>query len=166
MLQVGEAPAAAPPQPSRLDRLRASFDQSALDDRIAAGGATVDDARLTARSWQLTRPRTRAHLADTIERVIHDSDEMQRVAGVSGRSVHRDVRAARAELMLLVLRLRDELPVQPAGVARVSLLLWACDSPLYVLAKEPDKLWQEVHAARNALDGGAGEASRSAEARH
>lgn len=142
------------PQPSRVDRVRASLDQSALDRRIAAGVPTVDDRRLTARCWQLTRPRTRQHLADALERVIHDSDDMSisYAAGVKTRAAHRDVRSARGELHQLALRLRDDRPVQAAGVALVSLLVADANGPLYVAAREPNRLWQDVHAARDALD--------------
>jgi hypothetical protein len=138
-------------QPSLLERMRASLDSKELDPKIAIGAATSGDRRLTARAWQLTRMRTRQHLADALERVVFDSDDELYRGGRDSGLAHREVRAARAELSQLIARLRDRAPVKAPGVARVAVLVADNDGPLYV-AGDRDGLWRQVLAAREALD--------------
>ncbi|HEY4278004.1 MAG TPA: hypothetical protein VGM91_07285 [Conexibacter sp.] len=148
-------PVAAQPQltvtPSLADRARVSLRHGGLDHRIASGESISVDRGMTVRAWQLTRPRMRRQLADSLERVVHDSDEMLPGEKSDVKARHLEVRVARGELLWLAARLRDDRPARAQGVALVSELLTDGNSPLYMTGTRHE-LWRAVHAATEALD--------------
>jgi hypothetical protein len=149
-----DAGAAGAPQehaPSRSDRARVALRHAQLDRRLAAGEPSAGDRAMTVRAWQLTRPRMRRQLADSLERVVHDCDGAQPAEGAAGGARHAEVRVARGEMLWLAARLRDGRPVSAHGVALVLRLLSDGASPLYADAPR-HALWRAVHEATDALD--------------
>jgi hypothetical protein len=122
-----------PPTPSRLLRMRVHFRTRALDEQLANGANPLTDARLALRACQLTDPRTRHALADSIERLIVSLGDAGGAAPVAPLSaVDADAaRAARADLARLADRLRAHRPVTEMGVAMVNRLLTDGRGALY-----------------------------------
>jgi hypothetical protein len=121
-----------PPAPSWDLRLRVRLNARALDSRLADGANPLADPRLALRAQQLTRGKTRARFAATLERiaVLLDATGARSVLQPAALNVDA-VRTNRTELLRLAKRLRDDRTVCERGVAMVSMLLRDGGSPLY-----------------------------------
>jgi hypothetical protein len=110
-----------------LEGLLARLLAPVLDRRLADGVDPADGPLLVARAAQLTRRRARRGTAAHWERVL---DEVRlRPSAVPVRT--QQVADAAPELHALLMRLRDEVPVSPVGVAQARRLLVDAKGPLF-----------------------------------
>jgi hypothetical protein len=133
------------PAPGVLARIRGAFGHAALDRVLAEGDNVAGSPELTARAWQITRPRARARLANALERLLSDAERPRSAICVE------ELEVARAELRRLSGRLRDPRPVRARGVALVRLLLSDRHGPLYTPMSNDD-LWRQARRAGAELD--------------
>jgi hypothetical protein len=145
-LRDGSAPARAF-APGLAARLRAWSRARALDRALAAGSGADGSSALALRAARLTSPRTRARVADDVERLLAAAE-----APPSPRRIGpcRAVVAAAAEqLRETAALLRGPTPVYARGIAMLTLLLSDGTGPAYAPAREgafPERL-QEARAA-------------------
>ena len=136
---------ARPSAVSRLVvRMRVLMQRTRLDRALAEGTDPMLSDELMLRAGQLTGANYRRALADTFDEVICIAEGQSPRLTSSPPLARREVRAARAALLDLSRSLREDAPVNPAGVALAERLLTDGLSPLY-LESGHDALW---HAAR------------------
>lgn len=115
--------------PGPPTRLAARLRGAALDRELTTGADPASCPRLAARAAYLTCRRTRASLADTVERLVL-------AAALSGGRVRVRPRAGvlanRGALLQLAGALRGEAPVYAGGVAELRLALRDGAGPFYV----------------------------------
>lgn len=111
-------------------RARVSVRRGKLDGLLAAGADPSWDPELGLRARQISAPRRRRALAESIERAVWEAHRPPRWSCTAPLD-RRAVRTATPELSALAL----ELTIQPAprvqGVALATQLLRDPDSPLY-----------------------------------
>lgn len=134
--------------PSLMSRFRVAWHNRMLDMRLAAGEPIAGDRDLTARAWQLTRPRVRDQLANMLMGAVRDGDELRTGSAVNMQSVS----AARSELVALAARLRDPRPVNARGVALTRELFVSGSSPLFASRGPSEALRRYLREALTALD--------------
>ncbi|HEX7299455.1 MAG TPA: hypothetical protein VF257_10630 [Solirubrobacteraceae bacterium] len=130
-------------------KLRTWWRRDELDEQLAHGADPTTDASLARRAAQLTSPTTRVHLAQALEIALR---EARKSWSVSARLPLRrvEVRECADDLLTLARRLRDFQPIDIAGAAMVSRLVFDGTSPLY--REGPLTLRYAVRSARLALD--------------
>jgi hypothetical protein len=141
----------APDVPTLRARVLASLRHGALDRRLADGEDAGDDRELSVRAWQLTRPRARMRLANTLEAILTEVEQPRGRRSASVPACREEVEVARGEMVWLAERLRDPRPVRARGVLLVRGLLSDGNSPLFV-ASPNDELWRQARRASAALD--------------
>lgn len=143
-------------RPPRAARLRAWLWQDSLERRLLDGERVAGDDALAARAWQLTRPRTCAHLAAALDLLLAEAaangNGPSPRAGAAVPVRRGAVTAARDELARAAARLRDPRLVQPRGVAMLRRLLRDGNGPLYLTTSGDDELWRWLRRAAIALD--------------
>jgi hypothetical protein len=123
-----------------------------LDRRLAAGEAPEQADDLRRRARLITAAPHRRRLARTLERDVREAEGPPPWPDVEVPPLARDeIRAARAALLGLVVRLEDARPARPQGVARARLLITEPESPLYAPAPA-GTLWAAARRAGAALD--------------
>jgi hypothetical protein len=123
---------------------------NSLDYRLARGADPAAGSALSLRARQLTTSRTRARIADALERALAAADEPPGPYSAAVPVKRDQVHAARWELVAVAERLRAPRPVWAQGVAAVSQLLANADSPLYQSGQD---LREAAAAAIEMLDG-------------
>jgi len=143
--RAGRPPRAAARAAARLWARR-------LDGQLAAGAASWRSPRHAARALQLTAPRSRRALAAALEELLEEA-ELPRAAArwAAIEPCREQVRAARAPILAIAVRLRDGAPVRANGVARLRLLLSDGLGPCFV-AGEPGELVRALDAVARRLD--------------
>jgi hypothetical protein len=116
-------------RPGLRTRVAARLRGARLDRALADGADPAECPRLAARAAQLTCRETRARLAATIERFVLAAELPSRGRVTPARG---GVRATRAQLLELVVRLRDDAPVYARGIAELKLMLRDGTGPLYL----------------------------------
>ena len=130
-------------------RLRTWWRRDRLDEQLAQGIDPRKSAELVLRGEQLSNRAERARLAKALDGVVQEAGEPPAFLRLLARRA--EVRASADELRALAHRLRDDLPVDPRGVAMTALLLSDGESPLFSRwASVP--LREAVRSARLALD--------------
>ncbi|MFL5974310.1 MAG: hypothetical protein ACJ76G_04085 [Solirubrobacterales bacterium] len=114
-----------------LEGLLARVLAAVLDRRLADGVDPADGPLLVARAAQLARPRARRSAAAHWKRILDEVRLRPKplTHAVSFRT--QQVADAAPEILALVMRLRDELPVSPVGVAQARRLLVDARGPLF-----------------------------------
>jgi len=112
-----------------VHRVRSRLGAPRLDRRLAQGAAPESSVVLAARSQRLTRSSERHRLADSLQRIVTSAEPASGVRLPVPVDRHA-VRASRAELELLIERLRCGA-LDVSGVAAVSTLLADGSGPLY-----------------------------------
>jgi hypothetical protein len=102
-----------------------------LDRRLADGVDPADGPLLVARAAQLARPRARRGTAAHWEWVLDEVRMRPKPLTHAVPVRTQQVADAAPELLGLVMRLRDELPVSPVGVAQARRLLVDATGPLF-----------------------------------
>jgi len=148
-------PAAVGAQRRVLDGALAHWFAGQVDRELAAGLSPRAGSVVERRAAQLTGARNRRRVAAGLERVRRDGvrDPLSLTAVVSPD--RHEVRAAQAVLTALSLRLAEDRPVHPRGMAMLQLLLTDGTGPLY----EPvgaGSLGSHLRAAAAALEPYAG----------
>jgi len=131
-----------------LARLRAP----ALDRRLAKGADPGADPVLVARAAQLAGRRARQRTAAGWERAIEDATGGRHAFSPAVPVRAEQLRAALPELLAMIGRLRDDLPVWPGGVARARRLLTDGGGPLYDPGAPPGVLRRRVCQVLAELD--------------
>jgi hypothetical protein len=113
-------------------RLRSHLKAAELDEALAAGADPLASEQLLWRAQQLTEPRRRLELAETLQQIVDEVD-LGRPQELDGRqTMRRDViKTNRALLLVLAERLRADDPLALRGLAMVELLVSYGDGPLY-----------------------------------
>ena len=124
---------ALPAGPSPGARLRAHLSGGRLDRELAQGVVPWRSAAHVARALQLTGPRSRRMMADSIQRLIDDSEARRglRLGAVIPPSPGQ-VRGALAELREIETRLSSGEPLDASGLAALKRLLCDGSGPCYV----------------------------------
>jgi hypothetical protein len=131
-------------------RARVFLRRGVLDRLLAAGADPSWDRELGLRAAQVTAPRKRRALAESLVRAVRDAQRPPRWA--SAVPLDRGaVRAAAAELRALAAVLTREAPPAPQGVTLAGQLLRDPGSPLYAPGDE-GALLAGVRIARQALE--------------
>lgn len=138
-------------------RLFTRWNRRPLDDELArgtdprTGAALALRAALELRAAQLRSPEVRARLANRLVEALGDARAPNlEPLTARGRRQRAAVEASRDDLLALVMRLRDERPVDVRGVAMVAQLVSAGIGRRKQHAGE--QLRHAVRAARFALD--------------
>jgi hypothetical protein len=135
--------------PSPLARLVARLRACALERALIAGADPAGSPQMAARAAQLTSPRTRAQLAEGLERLLDAAQAPQRRWwALSRRGVVLANAAAIGDLSAL---LRAETPLYARGVAIVNQLMTDGTGPLH--GGRGEELARRLHEARAAMDG-------------
>lgn len=121
-----------------------------LDRRLAEFADPAASPELGLRARQLTRPRHRRELADSVDEVISRAERPRPLIDPAIPIARREVRAARAALLGLSQALRGPADVAPAGVALALRLLTDGAGPLYMERVE-GALWDAASRATAAL---------------
>ena len=103
----------------------------ALDRELAGGADPSSSAALTQRALRLTRPRTRARLAQSVRDVIAAAGRPPAIPSSRIPPSRPEVPAARADLEAIASLLASDMPLYAEGVARLELLLTDGGGPLY-----------------------------------
>jgi hypothetical protein len=122
-----------------------------LDQALAGGVCPDTSATLSLRAHRLIGLATRRSLADEIREVIGRAQRPRTPFDNGVRLCAFDVLSAHRELEALADRLEGWEPVEPAGVARVRLLLRDGAGPLYN-ASCPGGLREAIDVAMDALE--------------
>ena len=130
-------------RPGLLVRLRASWKAAELGEALAAGADPLASEELLWRAQQLTEPKERMAIAESIARVVAEIDR----GGFDVRSgpqiVKRDlIKDNRSLLLVLAERLRDDGPHDLRGLAMAELLVHFGDSPLYRARSPLELRWK------------------------
>jgi hypothetical protein len=112
----------------------------ALDRQLAREMASWASPLHAARALQITSPRRRRLLADSLERLL---DDVRRPArgprlGAAVPPDRQQINAAASQIEALATRLRDGEPVRAEGVARLRALLCDGAGPVYTPSRSPD----------------------------
>jgi hypothetical protein len=130
-------------------RIRTWWLRDELDDKLAHGADPMSDPLLGRRAAQLCSRPTRAALSSTLEGALRDArSTWSLTARLPLRRV--SVRECADDLLAVVQRLRDDEPIDVAGVAMVSRLVFDGTSPLY--RDGTVTLRYALRSARMALD--------------
>ena len=118
--------------PRLVLRFRTRLHARALDRALADGGDPDVSAGRALRASQLVDPSNRRRLARSLRRVVADSERPRRaVRGPVIPAAPGPVFGWREALLGIADRLERPTPVNPCGVARVTLLLTDGAGPLY-----------------------------------
>ena len=132
-------------------RLRTRWNRRRLDDELARGTDPATSAELTLRAAQLRSPDGRRRLANSLVEALGDARRPNLdPLTAKGRRQRAAVEANRDDLLALVLRLREEQPVDVRGAAMTAQLVSAG-----IGRRKQDgveELAHAVRAARFALD--------------
>jgi hypothetical protein len=138
-------------RPSLAVRLRTWFSRDRLDEELADGIDPAASAELRFRAAQLRSHAERTRLANALVTTLGDARRAEPVA-IKSRPQRAELRDCADDLLALVLRLRDDRPIDIRGAALTARLLNDGGSPLYRSGGED--LRHALHAARLALDPG------------
>jgi hypothetical protein len=133
--------------------LRARTRAGALDRQLAAGVPSWRTELHAARALQLTGPRHRRAVADTLERLERRSIQPIHSGTVLALIVppcRASVRQCAWQIEELVALLRSEEPIAVEGMARLHLLLHDGTGPLY-LPDHGGELSRALHQARRTI---------------
>ena len=105
-------------RPSLAVRVRTRWRRNRLDEELAHGVDPATSAELSLRAAQLRSPAERARLANALVETLGDARRSEpRAFTVKARRQHAAIREYADDLLALVLRLRDDRPVDVRGAA-------------------------------------------------
>jgi hypothetical protein len=102
-----------------------------LDRRLAHGVDPADGPLLVARAAQPARPGPRRGTAANWERILDEARLRPKPLTHAVPVRIQQVADAAPEILALVMRLRDEVPLSPVGVAQARRLLVEAAGPLF-----------------------------------
>jgi hypothetical protein len=137
------------PERGRLTRLLARAHAGRLDEALIGDADPARSPQLAARAAALTGPRSRAAIADGLERLLQAAEGRQRPTGVLPRPGH--VLANGDLLHELAVELRGTAPLYAPGIAIVNRLLTDGTGPVY--RGDSHTLGRRLGEARAAMRG-------------
>jgi hypothetical protein len=138
-------------RPSLAIRIRTRWLRDRLDDELARGTDPSVSPELGLRAAQLRSPAERDRLANALVEALGDARGPNLGAfRVKTRQRHAEIRHHADDLLELVLRLRDDRPVDVRGAAITSRLVNNRTSALH--SGNEQALGDELSAARVALE--------------
>lgn len=138
-------------RPSLAVRIRVRWRRNRLDDELVRGTDPSVSPELSLRVAQLRSPAERSRLANALVEALGDARGPNLGAfRVKTRRRHAAIRNYADDLLGLVLRLRDDQPIDVRGAAMTARLVNNGASPLH-RESGPD-LRDAILAARVALD--------------
>jgi hypothetical protein len=149
MQPLPAGPADGLPWPSPRAQLLARLRAGALDRELIAGVDPGSSPQLTARALALTSPRSRAALADGLERWLsaaHGATSRRHILPPPDLAA-----ASEIEVRAILAELRGSTPLYARGLARLAVLLSDGTGPAYV--GERDALVALFGEARAAIAG-------------
>jgi hypothetical protein len=135
-------------RPPLSARIAARLFATRLDGALIAGADPASSPRLSARAAVLTRPATRAELADGLDRVVASAQQPPSTHRVMPR--HSTVLANAPLLREMAHDLRGPEPLYAHGIAMVRRLLTDGTSPMYT-SRDGTSLERELRKARAAV---------------
>ena len=138
-------------RPTLAVRIRTRWRRNRLDEELSHGADPATSAELSLRAVQLRSPAERGRLANALVETLGDArgPNLGAFTVKTGRQ-HAAIREYADDLLALVLRLRDDQPVDVRGAAMAARLVHDRASSLH---HNPGQgLQQEIRAARLALD--------------
>jgi hypothetical protein len=135
-------------RPGLALRMRTWWRRDRLDDELAHGVHPATSAELTLRAEQLRSPEMRSQLAGGLVEALESAGTFEPLT-VNVQPQPDDLRDCADEVLDLVLRLRDEQPVDVRGTAMTARLLTDGGSPLF---RGGRNLCDAVRSARLALE--------------
>jgi hypothetical protein len=124
-----------------------------LDRELAEGADPATSAILRQRVRQLTSRRERERLASSLQARLDAAQAQKASLSAAVPTQGREILRAKEQLLELIDRLRQPLPVDVTGAARIRRLLTDGASPIYATAPR-DTLAQALRAASEALNDG------------
>jgi hypothetical protein len=141
----------APARPSLALRIRTRRGRNRLDDELARGADATASPELALRAAQLHSRTERSRLADALVGTLGAARGPNLGAyRMKTRRQHAAIRESADELLALVLRLREDRPIDIRGAAQTARLLNHAASPLH--RDSGHDLKDALRAARVALD--------------
>jgi hypothetical protein len=138
-------------RPSLALRVRTRWRRNSLDDELARGADPAASAEFGLRAAQLRSRAERSRLANAVIESLGDTRGPNLgVFRMKTRRQHAAIRESADELLALVLRLRDDQPIDVRGAAKTARLLNDAASPLH--SDSGQDLQHAIRAARVALD--------------
>ena len=138
-------------RPNLAVRLRTRWRRDRLDDELARGTDPSVSPELGLRAAQLRSPAERARLANALVEALGDARGPNLGAfRIKARQQHGVIRDYADDLLALVLRLRDDRPIDVRGAAMTARLVNNGASPLH--RESGQDLQDAILAARVALD--------------
>lgn len=144
----------APLRAGLVARARTRWRRGRLDEQLVRGIDPETSVELRLRAAQLSSPSGRARLANALVERLGDARGPN--LGAFPMRIRRQddaIRGAADDLLALVLRLRDERPVEIRGAGMAARLLYGKDSPLH--HDGGPELGDALRSARAALDASA-----------
>jgi hypothetical protein len=132
-------------------RVRTRLRRNELDEQLACGVDPETSVDIRLRAAQLRSTKGRSRLANALVEALGDARGPNLGAfRMRTRHRHAAIREAADDLRPLLLRLRDERPIETRGAAMATLLLNHRGSPLH--HESGPELQVALRAARAALD--------------
>jgi hypothetical protein len=149
--QFHSDPTTGAPRVGLITRARTRWRRGRLDEQLVRGIDPETSVELRLRAAQLSSHSGRARLANALVERLGDA-RGPNLRGFPMRTIRQDaaIREAADDLLALVLRLRDERPVELRGAAVAARLVYGKDSPLH--HDNGPELKDALRAARAALD--------------
>ena len=134
-----------------ITRLRTRLRRRKLDEELASGADPETSVELSLRSAQLTSRASRSRLANALVEQLGDARGPNLGAfRMKTRQQHAAVREAADDLLALVVRLRDDRPIEVQGAAMASILVNDAGSALH--RNDSQELEEALRVARGALE--------------
>jgi hypothetical protein len=138
-------------RPGLFARLRTRWRRDRLDQQLARGADPESSTELSLRRAQLGSGRGRSRLANALVEALGDARGPNLGAfRMQTRRRHAEIRDAADDLLALVLRLREDRPIDVRGAAMAARLLSDRGSPLH--RDSGEDLQVAFRAARIGLD--------------
>jgi hypothetical protein len=138
-------------RPSLFARLRTRWRRDKLDQQLARGADSESSTELSLRRGQLGSGSGRSRLANALVEALGDARSPNLGAfRMQTRRRHAAIRDAADDLLALVLRLREDRPIDVRGAAMAARLLSDRGSPLH--RDSGEYLQDAIRAARIGLD--------------
>jgi hypothetical protein len=135
--------------PGRLARMAARVHSHSLDRALIAGADPSGSPQLAARAAQLTSPRTRALIAEGLQRLVRAAQGPQKRWRAASRRGQLLANASR--LHELASALASGAPLYARGIAMLNQLLTDGTGPAYL--GDGESLARRLDEARTALAG-------------
>jgi hypothetical protein len=138
-------------RPGLAVRVRRRWRRSRLDDELARGTDPSTSAELSLRAAQLRSSAERSRVANKLVETLGDARGPNLGAfRINTRRQHAKIRQYADDLQALVLRLRDDRPIDVQGAAMTARLVDSGASPLH--REGGQGLQVALLAARDALE--------------